>query len=440
MEKMNTIGKNKIASLFDCGTFAEIGAHLKRAGANEAYDGVICGYGSVSGKLAFAFIQDSDRTKGAFDEIGAKKITMLYDMAIKNGAPIIGVFDSAGAVVLDGSAALSAYGSFMASVAKASGIVPQIAIIDGVCTGLSLCCAAMFDMVITATEKASTYINAANKNSDKTIKVSIKCATSDAAFASARELVEILPQNNNDSACDMSGDDPARAVAVSGLSGKALVESICDNSKFIELGNGMGDELVCGLAFFGGMLCGVVASDYTCNNGKITCKGAKKATDLISFCDRFGIAILTLVNSEGFGDKVCATAPAALVSAYANASAPKITIVCGKAYGAGFTLLGSKSIGADIAYATEDSIISVMSPESAVAFLMNDSITAEKSRADVEAEWCEKYASALCAAEKGDIDDIIPEEEVRARIISALYMLSTKTDLVPTRKHFRMPL
>ena len=149
--------------------------------------------------------------------------------------------------------------------------------------------------------------------------------------------------------------------------------------------------------------------------------------------------MLTLVNSEGFSDKACATAPAALVSAYANASAPKVTVVFSKAYGAGFTLLGSKSIGADIAYATENSVISVMSPESAVAFLMNDKITAEKSRADVEKEWCEKYASAICAAEKGDIDDIIPEEEVRARIISALYMLSTKTDLVPTRKHFKMP-
>ena len=438
MENFNSIGKNEIASLFDCGTFVEIGAYLKRADSHDTYDGVICGYGSVSGKLAFAFIQDSDRTKGAFDEIGSKKISMLYDMAIKNGAPIIGVFDSAGAVVLDGSAALSAYGSFMACAAKASGIVPQIAIIDGVCTGLSLCAAAMFDIVI-ADDKATTYISANNKSCDKAIKVSIKCTSSEDAFKSARELVEILPQNNNDSACDMSGDDPARAVSIDGLSGKELALAISDNGKFIELDGDMGDEIRTGLAFFGGILCGVVASDYACNQGKITCKSAKKATSLISFCDRFGISVITLVNSEGFSDKACATAPAALVSAYVNASIPKITVVCGKAYGAGFTLLGSKSIGADIAYATEDSVISVMSPESAVAFLMNDKITSEKSRTDVEKEWCEKYASAVCAAEKGDIDDIIPNEEVRARIISALYMLSTKTDLVPTRKHFKMP-
>lgn len=440
MERNSTIGNNKIASLFDCGTFVQIGAHLKRTDAKCAYDGIICGYGSISGKLAFAFIQDSDRTNGAFDEIGAKKISMLYDMAIKNGAPLIGVFDSAGAVVLDGSAALSAYGCFMSNVSKASGIIPQIAIIDGICTGLSLCCAAMFDIVICAKNKANTYISANNSCKDKSIKATIACEDEASSFATAKELIEILPQNNKDSACTMSGDAPDRAVSVSDVTGKALIKAICDNGKFIEFYSDKGNELCCGLAFFGGMLCGVVASDYSVNGGKLTCKGTKKAAELISFCDRFGISIITLVNSEGFGDKICAGGPAALVSAYAGATCPKVTVVCGNAYGAGFTLLGSKSIGADISYATEGSVISVMSPESAVAFLMNDEISSEKSRSDVENEWCEKYASATCAAEKGDIDDIIPEDEVRARIISALYMLATKTDLAPTRKHFKMPL
>ena len=440
MERNSTIGNNKIASLFDCGTFVQIGAHLKRNDAKCAYDGIICGYGSISGKLAFAFIQDSDRTNGAIDEIGAKKISVLYDMAIKNGAPVIGVFDSAGAVVLDGSAALSAYGCFMSNVSSASGIIPQIAIIDGVCTGLSLCTAAMFDIVINANDKATTYISSGSACKDSAIKTTIKCDDDCCAFSTARELVEILPQNNKDSACTMSGDAPDRTVSVSGLGGKALVEAVCDNGKFIEFYADHGKEISCGLAFFGGVLCGIVASDASVNGGKLTCKGAKKAAELISFCDRFGISVVTLVNSEGFGEKICSTSPAALVSAYAGATCPKVTVVCGNAYGAGFTLLGSKSIGADIAYATENSVISVMSPESAVAFLMNDEITAHKSRKDLENEWCDKYASALCAAEKGDIDDIIPEDEIRARIISALYMLATKTDLTPTRKHFKMPL
>ena len=436
MNKNSTIGNKKIASLFDCGTFVEIGAYIKRNGADEAYDGVICGYGSVSGKLAFAFVQDSDRTKGAFDEIGAKKITMLYDMAIKNGAPVIGVFDSAGAVVLDGSSALSAYGCFMANVAKASGIVPQIAVIDGICTGLSLCTCAMFDIVIKTEDTAQTYISHTTADK-KAIKPAITAKNTEEAFSAARELVEILPSNNNDDASVMSGDDANRAVNTDGLTGKALVEALCDNGKVIELYENEGRELVCALGFFGGVLCGIVASNNAENGGKLTCKGAKKAANLISFCDRFNISVVTLVDSEGFAENICSTAPAMITSAYANATTPKVTVVCGKAYGAGFTLLGSKAIGADIEFATENATISVMAPESAVAFLMNDEITHEKSRAQVEAEWCEKYASAVCAAEKGDIDDVIGTDEVRARICAALYMLATKADTYPTRKHFK---
>ncbi|MBQ2325769.1 MAG: carboxyl transferase, partial [Clostridia bacterium] len=131
---------------------------------------------------------------------------------------------------------------------------------------------------------------------------------------------------------------------------------------------------------------------------------------------------------------------ARLATAYANATCAKVTAVVGKAYGAGFTLLGSKSLGADLEIALESAVISVMSPESAVAFVMNDKISADKTRADVEAEWCEKYASAICAAEKGDIDDIVDEETLRARICSAFYMLSSKADGMPERKYARTPL
>lgn len=440
MERKLTIGNNKIASLFDCGTFVEIGAHLKRNGSDSAYDGIICGYGSVSGKLAFAFIQDSDRTNGALDEIGAKKLSMLYSMAIKNGAPVIGVFDSAGAVVLDGSSALSAYGTFMSCVSSASGIIPQIALIDGVCTGMSLTVAALFDIVVSANDNAKAYISAKNSDEKSPIKVAIECENEEKAFASIKELIEILPSNNNDDACIMSGDSIERAVNTDSLTGKALVLELCDNSKYIELYENMGKEISCGFAFFGGTLCGVVASNREENNGKLTCKGAKKISSFVSFCDRFNISIVTLVDCEGLGNKICADSTASVASAYVNATSPKITVVMGNAYGAGFTLLGSRAIGADIAYATENACISSLDPESAVAFLMNDKINAEKSRNDLENEWRNTSASATAAAEKGDIDDVISAEEVRARIISALYMLSTKTDLTPTRKHFKMPL
>lgn len=437
MDKNQTVGSQKIASLFDAGSFVEVGAYIKRRGDVDAYDGVICGYGSVSGKLAFAFVQDSDRTKGAFDEAGAKKIEMLYDMAIKNGAPVIGVFDSAGADVLDGSATLSAYGRFISCVAKASGIVPQIAVYDGICTGMALTVANMFDLSVKVAEKAELYLTATAK--DKELACSIDAANEAEAFAAVRSLVEILPQNNKDDASLMSGDDAARPVAIDGLTGKALVEALADNGSFTEL-YAMKSGIVTGFAFFGGTLCGVIASDNTCDAGKIGFIGAKKAAELISFCDRFGISVVTLVDSEGLCDCACPKCVARLASAYANATCPKVTAVVGKAYGAGFTLLGSKSLGADLALATEGAVISVMSPESAVAFLMNDKITADKSRADVEKEWCETYANATCAAEKGDIDDIVKAETLRARICSALYMLATKADGCPDRKYFRTPL
>ncbi|MBE6547604.1 MAG: hypothetical protein E7667_01820 [Ruminococcaceae bacterium] len=440
MNKNSTVGNEKIASLFDAGTFVEMGAYIKRCGSSDTYDGIICGYGAVSGKLTFAFVQDSDRLKGAFDSTGAKKIEMLYDAAIKNGAPVVGVFDSAGAVVLDGSATLAAYGRFMSCVSKASGVVPQIAIIDGACTGMALVTAAMFDVVISVEGKAITYITPESKK-EKSIKIAVKAEDESRAIAAARELVEVLPQNNKDSACVMSGDDASRAVSVSGLTGAELVSAVCDNGKFIQLYADMAECITVGLAFFGGQLCGVVASNTNSKkNGKLCGCGAKKAAEMISFCDRFGIPVLTLVDSIGFADCEKSEAFAALASAYIGATCAKVSVVVGKAYGASFTLLGSKSVGADIEYALEDSVISVMSPESAVAFLMNDEITKDKSRADVEAEWCEKYASAVCAAEKGDIDDIIPESELRARVCSALYMLAVKADGQPERKYPRTPL
>ena len=288
MDKNLTVGSRKISSLFDEGTFVEVGAYIKRRGDESAYDGVICGYGSVSGKLAFAFVQDSDRTNGAFDEAGAKKIEMLYDMAVKNGAAVVGVFDSAGAAVADGSSALSAYGRFMSCVARASGIIPQIAIYDGLCTGMALTVSNMFDLTVNVEEKSELYLTATNKE-NKCFAPSVSVKTEAEAFAAARELVEILPQNNRDDASVMSGDDAARAVSVSGLTGKALVEALADNGKFVEI-NAKESGIVTGFAFFGGVLCGVVASNSACDAGKIGGIGAKKAADLISFCDRFGIA------------------------------------------------------------------------------------------------------------------------------------------------------
>ena len=439
MNRKMTVGNEKIARIFDSGTFVELGAYIKRNGESEAYNGVICGYGSVSGKLAFAFVQDSDRLKGAFDCTGAKKIEMLYDAAVKNGAPVIGVFNSAGTVVLDGSEALSAYGRFMSCVSEASGIIPQIAIIDGICTGMALATASVFDLAISVEDSAVAYMTADSKR-EKAIKLAKRCESGVQAYDFVRELVQILPQNSGDNAAIMSGDDAGRAVLIDGLTGASLIKAMCDNASYTELYADMGGCVSVGFAFFGGELCGVVCTNKDSKKGGKLCGcGAKKAAELVNFCNRFGIGVLTLVDSQGLADSEQSEPFGALASAYINADVPKVTLITGKAYGASFTLLGSKSLGADVALALEGATISVMAPETAVAFIMNDEISAEKSREQVESEWCERYASATRAAEKGDIDDIIPADEARARICSAFYMLSAKSES-RTRKCAKTPL
>ena len=157
MEKKDTMGRAAIVSLFDEGTFVEMGAFVRRQG--ETYDAVLCGYGAVGGKLTFAFAQDADRQKGAFDAVGAAKIARLYEQAVRTGAPVVGVLNSAGAVVTDGAGALSAYGQLMKCVSDASGIIPQIALVEGVCGGMAAVAAGLFDFTVTVKDRSELFVN-----------------------------------------------------------------------------------------------------------------------------------------------------------------------------------------------------------------------------------------------------------------------------------------
>ncbi len=440
MEMDKTVGREKIAALFDSGTFVETGAYLKRADGTSV--GAICGYGAVNGKLTYAFVQDGDRQKGAFDALQARKIASLYEMALKNGAPVIGVFDSIGAYVADGASALSAYGTLLGSIAKASGAIPQIALVTGVCSGMSASAVAMFDIVVTVKEKSGLYVGAPfliGKEVGNTEFAaenglsSILAASESDAFAKARELISLLPANCEEGvAIEDVADDVNRLVAVDGLTGKALASALADCGLFLELGETYAKELTVGLAKIGGICCGLIASNNEANSGVITASAARKAAKLIGLCDSFGIPVITLVDSEGVAaDKQeeaspLASALATLAMAYANADTAKITVVLGKAYGAAFTLLGSRALGADLVYAAKEACISVMNPDSAVAFLWNDRITEETSRADLVAEWKNTCASAESAAADGSVDDLIDTAELRARICSAVYMLLCK--------------
>lgn len=455
MEKgTTTAGLAKVSALFDPGTFAEIGSLIRRA--DGELTGVVCGYGAVDGKLVYAFAQDSDRRKGAFDALQAEKIASLYAMAIKNGAPVVGMFDSAGAILADGSTVLSAYGKLLKTVSDASGVIPQIAVVTGVCAGLSATVAAMFDLTVTVKGSSELFVNAPFLIGKEAGEATYAAATGLSsvlaenetdAIVKVKTLLSLLPSNNAEGViAEEITDDVNRTVSVDGLTGADLLGQITDAGTYLLVGAGYADEMLTAFGRFGGVVCGIVASNAAEKGGVLTADGAKKAAKMISFCDSFSIPVITLTDSVGV--QVSAEAEAAplaaqlgkLAMAYASADCAKITVVTGKAYGAAFTLMGSKALGADMVYALPSAEISVMDPAAAVAFLWNDRITPSVTRASLEEEWIEKHASPEAAACDGSIDDVIDPAELRQRICSAVYMLLVKNGAAPLRKHCNLPL
>ena len=453
MEKDTTIGSGRLSALFDSGTFVETGAFLRRDDGTPA--GVVCGYGAVDGRLVYAFAQDSDRRLGAFDALQARKIQSLYELALKNRAPVVGMFDSAGASVSDGSSVLAAYGTLLAQVSRASGEIPQIALITGLCTGLAATAAAMFDLTVTIGGQSQLWVNApfllgrdvgSAEYAAATGLSSLTAGSETEALARVRELVGLLPANCGDGVdIGEQTDDVNRAVSVEGLQGRALLEAVVDAGRFLEIGADYAGEMLTGFARLGGVCCGLIANNPACGGGALTGDGARKAARLIGFCDSFGIPVVTLTDSEGVAvSRAEESGPLAaqlgkLAMAYASAGTAKITVITGRAYGAAFTLMGSHALGADLVYALPGASVSVMAPESAVAFLWNDRITPERSRADLVAEWQATRAAPACAAADGSIDDVIAPAELRARICSAVYMLLAKQD-GELRRHCNLPL
>ena len=264
-EKVYGSSAAKIESIFDSGTFVELGAYTKRPDSQKDFEGVVCGYGSVNGKLAFAFVQDSGRTKGAFGERHSKKIVDMYSLAVKNGAPVIGVFDSVGAVVYDGAAALAAYGKVMKAVSDASGIIPQIAVVDGICGGMSAVVASMFDMVVTVKDTSKLYVNAPFTVGKETGTAEYAAAKgvsayvaedSAKAYAYARELVTVLPQNNADACLVETADSLNRESIFNAdkCTAKELVDAVADAGSFVRLYESYAENAYLGIASFGGVV------------------------------------------------------------------------------------------------------------------------------------------------------------------------------------------
>ncbi len=450
----------KVKLLFDDATFVELGAYLKRRATaldcqgdrNSEFEGVVTGYGAIDGRLVFAFIQDESRMKGAISAAHAEKICRLYDMAMKNGAPVVGIFASAGAKVLEGVEVLSGYGKIMNCVAKASGLIPQIAVIAGVCGGACASIASMFDFVIGASDCGQMYVNPpfavkmADKNTDYGSIASavaaglVQIATDDTAGAitQTRKLLNFLPANNTEGTVyALMNDDANRETAQlqtllesGNYSAKELIQVLCDAGQSIEIGSEFGKEIVTALIQLNGMVVGVCATDPSCNEGALTTDAATKCAKFISTCDCYRIPVLTLVDSKGIAPCACQelnVALAKLAAAYASSTNAKVTVITGKAYGSVFTYMGSKTLGADVVYSVDCAEISILAPEAAIEFLYaNETKNANVSIEDLKKLWNRDHASPLSAARNGDIDDIIDYAQLRQRICAAFEMLSAK--------------
>lgn len=429
--------------LFDADTFVEISAYTKRGFSDyiatektNEFEGVICGYGAIDGKLVFAFVEDAERMGGAIDERHAKKISDLYSMAIKNGAPVIGIFNSNGTDVFEGTAALSAYGRIMSQITRASGVIPQIAYVAGNCIGTCAAIAAMFDIVVKK-DDASLYVTSPALTGEKDAQDAIVAysGTEEQCLGYIIGLISFLPSNSSVGiqSSEICTDNLNRKLGSLDFGGDALsvISVIADNGVFVELTHNYGEGVSTVFTSVGGVKCGIIATSYSKNEGRIDAEGARKMSKFIGLCDSFSIPIVTLADSQGLAinkknEQVFAPEVGKLAMAYASSTCPKVSIIMGHAIGAAFVLLGSKSLGADLVYATEDSEIGALSAESGVAFAWDKYITEEKTREELISEWRITVSSPANAASSGEIDDIISVNEMRARICSALLMLSAK--------------
>ncbi len=441
-ESQSSDVRAQIAMLFDEGTFVETGAYTKRGFSEflstekaDEFESVITGYGAVDGKLVFAFAEDASRMGGSIDERHAKKIADTYKLALNNGAPVIGIFNSNGADIFAGTSALAAYGKIMAAVSSASGVVPQIAFVAGKCIGTCAAIASMFDFTVAA-DGAELYVSSpaltgAENAQDAIITYSGELS---ACAGYIRSLISFLPVNSSVgvlvSDCP---DNLNRKLGDVDLTGDALtaVSVISDNGIFYELASAYAPAATTAFASVGGVNCGIVATSRSQNDGKLTAAAAKKIAKFVNLCSAFSIPVITLVDSMGLAidkDNEADFAPALakLAFAYTASDTPKVTVIMGRAIGASFVLLGSKALGADLVYSLDTAEIAALGADSGVAFAWDKYITEEKTREELVAEWKTNVSSPAAAAASGEIDDIIDTNELRARLCSALLMLSGK--------------
>ena len=469
-----SLASRRIVALLDEGSFVEIGGAITARTTdfnmqkNETpADGVITGYGVIDGNLVYVYSQDATVLKGAIGEMHAKKIANIYDMAMKMGAPVIGLVDCAGLRLQEATDALNGFGSVYYKQAMASGVIPQITAVFGKCGGGLAVASAMTDFTFMEEKSGKLFLNSPNAIEGNEI---LKCDTSSAQFQSTktglvdvvgteadlieeiRALICMLPANNEDDASyDECLDDLNRVCeGIDNVADDtALVATlVSDNNIFFETKRQYAKDMVTGFIRLNGMTVGVVANRSKVYNEEgnvveelnttLSPAGCKKAADFVEFCDAFNIPVATFTNVTGFkacecAEKTLARESAKLTYAFANATVPKVNVVIGKAYGSAYVTMNSKSIGADMVYAWPTSEIGMMDANLAAKIMYADedaTVINEKA-----AEYKELQSSPMAAARRGYVDTIIMPADTRKYLIGAFEMLFTKREERPSKKH-----
>ncbi len=451
-----SLASTRINSLLDENSFVEIGAQITARstdfGTQQSQtpsDGVVTGYGVINGNLVYVYAQDAAVLGGTIGEMHAKKIVALYDMAMKMGAPVIGLVDCAGLRLQEATDALNAFGELYLKQSLASGVVPQITAVLGTCGGGLAVAAGLADFTFMENTKAKLFVNAPNALAGNFTE---KCDTASAAFQSAkaglvdftgseeeifagiRELVDLLPANNEDDASfEECTDDLNRAVTAT-TDAAALLAEIADNNNFVETKAEFAKEMVTGFVRLNGQTVGAVANAST----DLTADGCEKAAKFVNFCDAFDIPVLTLTNVAGFAASVesearIAKAAAALTFAFANANVAKVNVITGKAFGNAANVMNSKATGADQTFAWADAQIGTMDAKLAAQIICAGADSA--TVAETAKEYAALQSSAIAAAKRGYVDTIIEAEDTRKYVIGAFEMLFTKREDRPVKKH-----
>lgn len=468
--KLSLSASDRIGSLLDDASFVEVGAYVTARNTDfnmqendTPKDGVITGYGVINGKLVYVYSQDAKVLGGAVGEMHAKKIAKIYDMAMKVGAPVVGLIDCAGLRLQEATDAMNAFGELYLKQTMASGVIPQITAVFGTCGGGAALIPTLTDFTFMTTDGSKLFVNSPNaldgNNSSKldtasaeylnnnTSLVDVLCEDDVQVLSQIRVLVDMLPSNNEDDDTAECVDDLNRIIPnLDGFAkdARAVLQNVADGNVFFEVKKDFAKDMVIGFIRLNGATVGCVANQAADGGDMLSTKGAYIAADFVKFCDAFSIPVLTLVNSKGFvatvdNERTIADAAAKLTYSFANATVPKVTLVMGDAFGTAYTIMNSKSIGADMVYAWPTAKIGTMEPEMAVKIMYDKEIAAAEDKkaaiADLVKIYTELQSSALAAAKRGYIDDIIEPDATRKRLIAAFDMLYTKNEDRPYKKH-----